>query len=105
MCVCHGCSVLLARRANIFGIVVCGIGAVLKYHAEAANVESNAGNEKDYHPRDGLLLALLIRDTKAEGGRVTEADWARIDELLKESWRSLAKAVKAYAVSGVRWQA
>lgn len=25
---------------------------------------------------------------------VTEADWARINELLKESWRSLAKAVK-----------
>jgi hypothetical protein len=38
--------------------------------------------------------AMTIRDTKAESGGVTEADWARINELLKESWRSLAKAVK-----------
>lgn len=38
--------------------------------------------------------AMTIRDTKAENGGVTEADWARINELLKESWRSLAKAVK-----------
>ncbi len=39
--------------------------------------------------------AMTIRDTKAENGGVTEADWARISELLKESWRSLAKAVQA----------
>jgi hypothetical protein len=39
--------------------------------------------------------AMTTRDTKAEKGGVTEADWARINELLKESWRSLAKAVKA----------
>jgi len=39
--------------------------------------------------------AMTIRDTKAEAGRVSEADWTRINELLKESWRSLAKAVKA----------
>lgn len=38
--------------------------------------------------------AMTIRDTKAENGGVTEADWARINELLKESWRSLRKAVK-----------
>ena len=38
--------------------------------------------------------AMTIRDTRAEAGGVTEADWARINELLKESWRSLAKAVK-----------
>jgi hypothetical protein len=38
--------------------------------------------------------AMIIRDTKAENGGVTDADWARINELLKESWRSLAKAVK-----------
>ena len=37
--------------------------------------------------------AMTIRDTKAEGGGVTETDWARISELLGESWRSLAKAV------------
>jgi len=39
--------------------------------------------------------AMMIRDTKAERGGVTEADWARINELLKESWRSLARGVKA----------
>ena len=38
--------------------------------------------------------AMTIRDTKAERGGVTESDWAKINELLKESWRSLAKAVK-----------
>ena len=37
--------------------------------------------------------AMTIRDTKAESDGVTEADWARINELLRESWRSLAKAV------------
>jgi hypothetical protein len=39
--------------------------------------------------------AMTIRDTKAESGGVTEADWIRINELLKGSWRSLAKALKA----------
>jgi len=39
--------------------------------------------------------AMTIRDTKAENGGVTEADWIHINELLKESWRSLAKAVKS----------
>jgi hypothetical protein len=38
--------------------------------------------------------AMTIRDTKAEAGGVTEADWARINDLLKQSWRSLAQAVK-----------
>jgi hypothetical protein len=38
--------------------------------------------------------AMIIRDTKAENGGVTDADWARINELLKESWRSLERAVK-----------
>jgi hypothetical protein len=38
--------------------------------------------------------AMTIRDTKAEQGGVTEADWARIDELLHRSWRSLKLAVK-----------
>jgi hypothetical protein len=37
--------------------------------------------------------AMTIRDTKAEQGGVTEADWARIDELLHQSWRSLHAAV------------
>ena len=38
--------------------------------------------------------AMTIRDTKAEAGGVTEADWTRIDELLHQSWQSLARAVK-----------
>jgi hypothetical protein len=38
--------------------------------------------------------AMTIRDTKAEQGGVTEADWARINELLRQSWRSLATAVR-----------
>lgn len=39
--------------------------------------------------------AMTIRDTKADTGGVTEADWAKIDELLHQSWRSLASAVKS----------
>lgn len=39
--------------------------------------------------------AMLIRDTKADQGGVTEEDWARIDALLHESWRSLHKEVQA----------
>jgi len=38
--------------------------------------------------------AMTIRDTKAEQGGVTEEDWARINELLKQSWTSLAQAVR-----------
>ncbi|SRR6266545_1933955 len=38
--------------------------------------------------------AMGIRDTKADAGNVTEADWAKIDELLHQSWRSLSNAVK-----------
>jgi hypothetical protein len=38
--------------------------------------------------------AMTIRDTRAEAGGVTEADWARIDQLLHQSWHSLATAVK-----------
>jgi hypothetical protein len=37
--------------------------------------------------------AMTIRDNQAEGGGVTEADWARIDQLLHASWRSLWQAV------------
>jgi hypothetical protein len=37
--------------------------------------------------------AMTIRDTKAESGGVTEEDWAKIDELLHDSWRSLSEAV------------
>jgi hypothetical protein len=37
--------------------------------------------------------AMTIRDTKAEAGGVTEQDWAKIDELLHASWRSLSEVV------------
>lgn len=39
--------------------------------------------------------AMVIRDTKAEQGGVTEDDWKKIDELLHESWRSLHAAVNS----------
>jgi len=39
--------------------------------------------------------AMTIRDSKAEQGGVNEADWARINELLRQSWRSLANAVRS----------
>lgn len=39
--------------------------------------------------------AMTIRDRKAETGGVAEQDWARIDDLLHSSWRSLAAAVKS----------
>lgn len=37
--------------------------------------------------------AMVIRDTKAAQGGVSEADWQRIDELLQASWQSLHQAV------------
>jgi hypothetical protein len=37
--------------------------------------------------------AMTIRDKKADAGGVTEADWAKIDELLHLSWQSLFNAV------------
>ena len=39
--------------------------------------------------------AMTIRDDKAEAGGVTEEDWARIDQLLHASWRSLWEAVNS----------
>jgi hypothetical protein len=39
--------------------------------------------------------AMRIRDTRAESGGVKEEDWARIGDLLRESWRSLRNAVKS----------
>ncbi len=38
--------------------------------------------------------AMTIRDKKAEDGAVKEEDWAKIGELLHESWRSLKEAVQ-----------
>ncbi|HXG65083.1 MAG TPA: hypothetical protein VNO70_08235 [Blastocatellia bacterium] len=39
--------------------------------------------------------AMTIRDTKAEDGDVTEENWGRIGELLRESWQSLWQAVNS----------
>ncbi len=39
--------------------------------------------------------AMTIRDTKADEGGVTEADWKRIEELLRASWLSLYEAVNS----------
>ena len=39
--------------------------------------------------------AMTIRDTKAAAGGVSEEDWAEIDRLLHESWRSLHRAVNS----------
>jgi len=39
--------------------------------------------------------AMTIRDTKAQGEGMKEEDWSRINELLRQSWRSLEKAVKS----------
>jgi hypothetical protein len=38
--------------------------------------------------------AMTIRDAKADQGGVTEADWTKINELLRQSWQSLAQAVR-----------
>jgi protein involved in polysaccharide export with SLBB domain len=38
--------------------------------------------------------AMTIRDARAEAGGVSEADWQRIEELLRASWQSLQRAVK-----------
>jgi hypothetical protein len=37
--------------------------------------------------------AMTIRDTKADRGGVTETDWAKIGDLLHESWKSLKEVV------------
>jgi hypothetical protein len=39
--------------------------------------------------------AMKIRDTKAEQGDLTEADWEKIADLLRESWQSLWRAVNS----------
>lgn len=44
--------------------------------------------------------AMTIRDTKAEAGGVSDADWARIDELLHKSWKSLAEVVNKPQMKG-----
>jgi hypothetical protein len=44
------------------------------------------------HARD-RAEAMLLRDSRAEAGSVSEEDWARIGALLDSSWVSLQRAV------------
>lgn len=55
------------------------------------------GLPKDRFREHGRLRAeaMAIRDTKAEQGGVTDADWSKIDELLHKSWRSLLDTVNS----------
>jgi hypothetical protein len=39
--------------------------------------------------------AMTIRDNRAESGVATQQDWAKIETLLHESWRSLKEAVQS----------
>ena len=43
--------------------------------------------------------AMLLRDAKWESGGVSESDWARIHELLRQSWRELWMEVQPQARS------
>ena len=74
-----------------------------KQHAEGDLARSLAELQAEiYHvPVEKLMEhgrlraeAMTMRDDKAEAGGVTEADWAKIEELLRGSWRSLSQAVK-----------
>jgi hypothetical protein len=43
--------------------------------------------------------AMAIRDTKADNGQaMTEEDWTKINDLLRQSWHALAEAVKSQAL-------
>ena len=59
------------------------------YHVPAAALMEHANLRAE---------AMTIRDDRAAAGGVSEADWARIDELLHASWRSLHTVVNANAV-------
>lgn len=54
------------------------------YHLPAADLMEHARLRQE---------AMTIRDERAEAGGVSEADWARIDQLLHASWQSLYQAV------------
>jgi len=61
--------------------------------AEAAAALYNVPPEKFLEYGRFRARAMEIRDTKAEAGGVSEADWQKIDELLHQSWRSLHNAL------------
>ncbi len=70
-------------------------GSLSKALAETAAAVYNLPADKFKEHADLRAEAMDIRDTKAEQGGVSENDWARIDELLHRSWRSLHTAVNS----------
>ena len=60
--------------------------------AEAAEIYQAPSESMTEHARL-RTEAMKIRDTQAERGALNEDDWARINELLRQSWESLFKAV------------
>ena len=70
-------------------------GALSKALTETAAAVYNLPVDKFKEHADLRAEAMDIRDTKAEQGGVSENDWARIDELLHRSWRSLHTAVNS----------
>lgn len=68
-------------------------GSLSKALAETAAAVYNLSPERFTEHADLRAEAMEIRDTKAEQGGVAEEDWARIDDLLHRSWRSLHHAV------------
>lgn len=61
-----------------------------KFYAAIRDISTT---DFDSEQADLRAEAMEIRDTKAEQGGVAEEDWARIDDLLHRSWRSLHHAV------------
>jgi hypothetical protein len=60
--------------------------------AEAAEIYQAPAESMLEHARL-RAEAMTIRDTQAERGALTEDDWERINDLLRQSWKSLFKAV------------
>lgn len=60
--------------------------------AEAAEIYQTPTESVTEHARL-RAEAMTMRDTQAERGSLTEDDWARINELLRQSWEALSKAV------------
>ncbi|MCC6327402.1 MAG: hypothetical protein IT174_02720 [Acidobacteria bacterium] len=68
-------------------------GSLSKALAETAAAIYDLPPERFTEHANLRAEAMEIRDTKAEQGGVAEEDWARIDDLLHRSWRSLHHAV------------
>jgi hypothetical protein len=61
--------------------------------AETAGEVYKLPSQDLFEHGDLRARAMEIRDTRAEQGGLTEADWQQIDELLHRSWRSLHEVV------------